>query len=661
MKQWLSMCFLLGGISLAASSQVPKVDQYGQFAGEAWPNKVTTDSELREDLKNEESELAQINYDRFDDFGGVKGVMNLKATGFFRLQKIDGRYWLITPQGNPFYLKGVDAVPYNERGNFTQVYDSAGQMRDVFAKGVPDKKDFPEAWSKDGKNVSFLVANIKRKYGENFHSRWLALTWKRLYAWGFNASAKWNNPFIPERIPFIGDGGLSIKDPYHPDFAVKAEEELKTRCTRFKDNPYMIGYQISNEDGWSRRDIYKFLQDTSGQSGAKRALLKQLSETSQGDPGKYFKRSGVPLEQLMKEALNGEQIPSAELDTFLLASARLYYSKLAEIIRRHDPNHLFLGASLCVYQDVFWIQGAAEIVDIVPLHCYDLNNAWVENFALPVLRKLDKPFAQLEFAFTTTKRGFPPFGDRRTVVASHADRGRAFQMLTEHLAADPLCVGTAYFVLHDQPLTVRAHHWENYNFGLVDVVDRPYDDMLKYVKKANERLFDIHAGKISPIPTEQLTLVNKKYSDLMPYSLHPFHGYDKTEPRNFEGDIDRLHIYPPKEYRRDVVGKFLPLGTIDAGRKGGFKKVEVYTYLWKKGWPTKPQQWFQLEESADNRHFTPVPTDFKLVRDHERFPEYLMTPKRLNSNTRYVRIRMAFHDPDNLWIGELSRVHVERH
>jgi hypothetical protein len=37
---------------------------------------------------------------------------------------------------------------------------------------------------------------------------------------------------------------------------------------------------------------------------------------------------------------------------------------------------------------------------------------------------------------------------------------------------------------------------ENFNQGLMDVCDQPYVEMIYEMKKANDRLCDIHAGKI---------------------------------------------------------------------------------------------------------------------------------------------------------------------
>src|ERR1035438_9359730 len=46
-----------------------------------------------------------------DQFGGWPNLTGAK-TGWFHTQKIDGRWWLVTPDGNAFFSKGVDNVSY---------------------------------------------------------------------------------------------------------------------------------------------------------------------------------------------------------------------------------------------------------------------------------------------------------------------------------------------------------------------------------------------------------------------------------------------------------------------------------------------------------------------------------------------------------------------
>lgn len=51
--------------------------------------------------------LAMAEGSLFDAYGGYKGI-TAKATGFFRLEKIDGRHFLITPEGNGYRALGIN-------------------------------------------------------------------------------------------------------------------------------------------------------------------------------------------------------------------------------------------------------------------------------------------------------------------------------------------------------------------------------------------------------------------------------------------------------------------------------------------------------------------------------------------------------------------------
>tara|TARA_B100001123_G_scaffold437346_2_gene569328 strand:+ start:175 stop:600 length:426 start_codon:yes stop_codon:yes gene_type:complete len=46
------------------------------------------------------------NGNKLDAYGGFKNVFG-KKTGFFHTEKIDGRWWLITPEGHGFFGIGI--------------------------------------------------------------------------------------------------------------------------------------------------------------------------------------------------------------------------------------------------------------------------------------------------------------------------------------------------------------------------------------------------------------------------------------------------------------------------------------------------------------------------------------------------------------------------
>ena len=47
---------------------------------------------------------------RRDRFGGFLEASGFRATGFFRTEQRDGRWWLVTPEGNAFFSIGMDVI-----------------------------------------------------------------------------------------------------------------------------------------------------------------------------------------------------------------------------------------------------------------------------------------------------------------------------------------------------------------------------------------------------------------------------------------------------------------------------------------------------------------------------------------------------------------------
>ena len=46
----------------------------------------------------------------WDQYGGSLNGPQLKATGFFRTEKVNGKWWLVDPDGQLFFSHGMDCV-----------------------------------------------------------------------------------------------------------------------------------------------------------------------------------------------------------------------------------------------------------------------------------------------------------------------------------------------------------------------------------------------------------------------------------------------------------------------------------------------------------------------------------------------------------------------
>jgi hypothetical protein len=90
------------------------VDAYGQSTRAKWPEKVSSDEQLKSAAAKEHQQLktwlAEREKSSLDKFGGWNKGPAFKASGFFRTEKRDGRWYLVTPEGHPFYSLGVNTV-----------------------------------------------------------------------------------------------------------------------------------------------------------------------------------------------------------------------------------------------------------------------------------------------------------------------------------------------------------------------------------------------------------------------------------------------------------------------------------------------------------------------------------------------------------------------
>ncbi|MCD6392926.1 MAG: hypothetical protein J7M40_05415, partial [Planctomycetes bacterium] len=102
-----------------AKKLFPMIDEFGQFIHDDWPGKTHSVAQLK---KHHTAELKDLvanpgPADR-NKYGGWTKGPELKATGFFRVQKYQNKWWLVDPEGRLFWSHGIDCV---HSGNDTPV------------------------------------------------------------------------------------------------------------------------------------------------------------------------------------------------------------------------------------------------------------------------------------------------------------------------------------------------------------------------------------------------------------------------------------------------------------------------------------------------------------------------------------------------------------
>lgn len=438
-------------------STKPVVDEFGQWAIGDWREKIKSFDELKQAWKREDAELNAKRDFGFSQFGGWK-AKQVKAPGFFRTVELDGRWWLVDPDGHLFFSVGPDCVRVNDP---TRV---AGREK-LFAK-LP---------AGSGVTTDFYRANAGLRYGEqDFFANWKAKVYERLKSWGFNTVANWSHTAMFEnpQAPFVTNVriGRSKKswqaypDAFSEEFARSAEADAVEQCARYRSEKQLIGYFIGNEPRWPRRNLVGLILNDAESSATQDFVNRFLKEN--GD-------SPASRENLLEEL------------------ARKYFSVVTAAIKKADPNHLVLGIRFAGEAPEPVLR-ANDVFDLFSINIYRFEpNAEQINRIYSIVKK---PILIGEFHFGAAERGYAP---SLVMVKDQRERGAAYQYFVERAAAMPMVIGAHWFQMVDQPVTGRFDG-ENYNLGLVNQLDLPYAEMVEAARATHRRMYQVHSGALPP-------------------------------------------------------------------------------------------------------------------------------------------------------------------
>lgn len=491
----------------------PFIDAFGQYIHADWPGKVHDEAGLVTQRDNEARELgaAPVISGR-DRFGGWADGPQREATGWFRTEQVDGKWWLVTPEGHLFFSVGVNCV----RNSATTFVEG----RDRWFAALPDPegpfKDFygftgnthsmAETIGGKGRNFDFYAANLYRKYGTDWRTRWLDITCKRLPAWGFNTLGNWSGDDVRAAgaVPFVvhlssgsarrieGGGGFWSKlfDVFDPSFEPTTGQSVANAAKTYADNPMCIGYFVDNELSWNgiadgtlnsppdQPCRIAFVDDLKQQYGTV-DKLNAAWETDAPD----WDALRVPRAMTAKS--------NADCLAFETKFAQRYFATIAAALRKHAPNQLYLGCRFASgLRKPHILKACAENVDVVGINEYALDirsDAWTGD------QDLGKPIIIGEFHFGALDSGL--FHQGLVSAKDQADRGVCYERYVRSVAECPAFVGCHWFQFSDEPTTGRTWDGENFNIGLVALTDRPYEEMLEHVKRINQDVYALHAGR----------------------------------------------------------------------------------------------------------------------------------------------------------------------
>ena len=209
----------------------PVLDEFGQWAHADWPRKIKSQAQLEKELSEEDKTLRPGDFD-YCEYGGYKST-HATATGFFRVEQIDGKWWFVDPHGHLFLSTGSNGL----------------------GRRVEPLKNF------DGP-ANPAVIRLGR----------------RLATWGFNTAAEgMSKPYTTYvNTPRGPNTFLGLADVYSDEFARGVEEAAAKQCAPRKLDPLLLGYFIGNEPPWDGRESEVVDMILAGPATATQSKLKEF-------------------------------------------------------------------------------------------------------------------------------------------------------------------------------------------------------------------------------------------------------------------------------------------------------------------------------------------------------------------------------------------------
>ncbi|MFC3801481.1 chitobiase/beta-hexosaminidase C-terminal domain-containing protein [Cohnella sp. GCM10012308] len=498
--------------TINASDEV-KLDRFGQMEDASFSGKVTSESQLAADAKADAAYYASLQApagrDAYGGLAGSKEKYGFKATGYFSIQRLNGRPVMTTPSGNLYFSLAVNGVTLNE------TYSLVKGRETLYEAVPPYAGEYKPAWFGTD-SFSYYAANKYRKTGvfPTEHDVYMEAI-GRLAKWGFNGIGG----FSPEKygeeglfpytrmlpldsMSWAKINGLSIFDIYATGAEAKLDKAFAQAVAPYKDDPMLVGYFIGNE-----YDYHKFYQVVPGLKASKAAIKGRLVQRLASKYGtialfnKAWKTNFASFDSL-KEAKLPVDTTAAWSDMNGLFAEYLdrFYGTVSKVFRKYDPHHLLLGDrwTVTAFRDakLRGMIGAAEgkYADVISLNYYSYN---VETDLLADLyAKAGKPIMMSEFGYGTSEQGLAQL--IQNAASNQAQRGIRYRNYVEGVASLPYVVGANVFNYVDQAGLGR--HWqgewgEHYNSGLVNVADRPYKDYATAAKATNDDIYRIMLGQ----------------------------------------------------------------------------------------------------------------------------------------------------------------------
>ena len=327
-------------------------------------------------------------------FGGLSTV-TLEATGYYHVQKVEGRWWAVDPSGHPFIHMAVNSI------------------------NTGDSERNQKA--------------LEKKFGNE--QTWMQETVRMLRAYGFNGAGSWSDANAIREAnaqtsqPLAYTVNLNFMSAYaderggtwqvpghkaYPNDAIFVfDPAFKTFCDeharqviQYKDDPNLFGYFSDNEMPFK-----------------KEVLIGYLTLENKEDAGYLAARAWLKERGVEEKAITEEV-----KDAFRAYVGEQYFSVVRSAIKKYDPNHMYLGPRFYSGEkhNKTFMQSAGKYLDVVSCNYY---NHWTPDslHMAEWTRWTNKPFIVTEYYTKGEDSGLSNQSGAGWIVKTQQDRGLFYQ------------------------------------------------------------------------------------------------------------------------------------------------------------------------------------------------------------------------------------------
>ena len=441
--------------------------------------------------------------DDFTHYGTYK-YLRTDSTGFFYTKKIDGRWWMVDPNGYAGINMGVCSLGANSIQND---YD---RILGLGYNGIGN----------------FLTSESQTKTSYNTQNYATFSYTRRLNFYLNYVSVRKNYYTTPSAV----QGDLTYVFVFDPQFTTYCDNLANTNAKPFVNDRDLLGYFTDNEINFNQDQLQLLVRDLpAGDPSRDSALVFAASR-------------GLTANDCINYTAN---VTEQMKQDFATQMANHYYRIVSAAIRKYDPNHLLLGSRLNgrprAIQNV--VNASEKYMDVTSVNFYDKYNP--DEQISYVNWTNDKPclvtefyIKDVNFSLTTAQSGAGWY------VNSQPDRGKFYQNTCLQLLKNKCYIGWQYFKYQDDT---------DSNKGIISGGGSEYTAMTAYMDSLNEqvyRLCDFYDGKTRRPVFGTKTKILEVSED-----TYVIPGATSTTTYGTTADLE-VRNYSLESYRREAFFKF---------------------------------------------------------------------------------------------------------